>query len=153
MFRADARFGVVLPPVLAHQVGDAAHFRAVEATSPGQIWLLEVQDGSEGRDVPGRIRRLFVADLAEALQLLGLAQWAAANLYILVPAHLSASGSMVLELCKAVWECSEAEDDQACWRVETDQGAYLESLYNTLPGHETKRHLVWAASKRVVRGS
>ncbi len=146
MFRADERFGVEVPRMLAHDVGDADYYRAVEVTSHGMIWVLDVQDEMSEAGVPGRWRRLFVANLDEALRLLGLAQWSARNLYVLVPSQMSPGKTMTLELCRAVWECTEPDDDQVCWRIETDQGPLLESLYGTLPGQESKRQLLWSTA-------
>lgn len=144
VFRADERFGVEVPPMLAHGVGDADYYRAVEATSHGLMWVLQVQDGSAVTELPGRWRRLLVADLGEALQLIGLDQWTARSLHVLVPPHLSPSKTMTLAFCKAVWECSEPDGDEICWRVETDQGPLLESMYGTVPGHEVRRQLLWS---------
>ncbi len=147
VFRVDEQFGVQVPLALANEVGDAGYYRAVEATNHGLIWVLHLEEKSAQQELPGRWRRLFVARLNDALQLLGLEQWSERRLLVMIPPHMSASNVMSLARCQEVWECAEL-DDEICWRIETAEGPLLDSLYGSAPGQERRRYLLWSDPNR-----
>lgn len=118
------------------------HFELVEAVMNEPIWLLHATQRSESDNLVSR-RRILVGQPSQAVDLLDLPQWTSKRLYVLLPEFMTGLPSLSMFVCIEVWKCDEPENDAPCWRLSTERGTILCSLFGTPLGDESNPRLVW----------
>lgn len=150
MFRTDEIFRVPIPAALRQRGDTSAYYRFVEATANSPIWL--VQALTQEENGLSRWKRIWVYDVESALEVLSHEFWAARNLYVLLPEHLSGLNQISFGLCTSLSECQEPDGSHVCWRIETNDFVVLDSTVGTQLGEETSPVIRWA-STGVDRGT
>jgi hypothetical protein len=144
MFRVDEPFRVEMPPLPEGPIQGAGYFWAAELTNNEPIWLLHVlQKAHDVEEEPPRWRRLLVHGVDAAVEVATLSTWASSFIYVLLPNYMTGRDRIQLAACNAIWECLEPDDDLPCWRIETDVGVILDSMYGTVLGQERTARLLW----------
>lgn len=118
------------------------HFEIVEALMNEPIWLVHATQRDESDSLVAR-RRILLTQPSQAIELLSLPQWASKRLYVLLPEYMTGLPHLSLYVCKEVWKCDEPDNEAPCWRLSTERGAILCSLFGTPLGDEANAHLVW----------
>lgn len=145
MFKADALHLVRVPESIAGSDPGSAYYALVEPLANLPTWVIQVLPRPGVAGASPRWRRFLTHSLADALDVMGDARWAEARLLVLLPPNLPTDGGACAAACLSVWECLEPEGDEPCWLVETDRGAFLDSLFGTLPGRARRLRQLWAA--------
>jgi hypothetical protein len=146
MFRVDATSKMWVPPLLKPGAG-ATIYGEVEITHNLPVWILFVLHRDPATGI-SRWRRFLVHGLYEALQLSQEPQWLERRLYVWRPDDMQSTAWAEIDLCKEIWECDE-RDGNVCARVETERGAFLDSLVGTPLGQETKVRQLWKTTDEV----
>jgi hypothetical protein len=145
MFKADALHLVRVPEFVSGSDPGSAYYALVEPLANLPTWLIHVLPRPDAAGSVVRWRRFLTHSLADALDVMDDSRWAEARLLILLPPNLPTEGGACAASCLAVWECLEPEGGELCWLVETDRGAFLDSLFGTEPGAARRLRQLWAA--------
>lgn len=146
MFLVHQSSRIEVPVRTLGAAGDASVFRAAEIVNNLPVWLVHVLPRSTAaEDSPPRWRRLLVHDLAEALTFVELDHWQTARLYALLPEYLTGKDRLILAQCRSIHLCDEPDGNGPCWRIDTEEGMVLWSLYGTAPDNEAPGRLMWQA--------
>ncbi|GAB4565876.1 MAG: hypothetical protein Tsb007_37700 [Rhizobacter sp.] len=144
MFLADQRFKFSFPSSLMRK--GLEHFELVEAVMNEPIWLVHATQRNDAESLVSR-RRILVSQPSQAVDLLGMPQWASKRLYVLLPEFMTGLPHLSMHVCKEVWRCDEPDNEAPCWRLSTERGAILCSLFGTPLGDESNPQLVWRDSQ------
>lgn len=142
MFRVDKSFQMPVPAALEDE-GCAGHFHLVQIVGNRTIWLIHAQSPPDQHGLRWW-KKTLVDHVSIALQLSNLEGWHVQELYVLPAHHLAPSEPLSLRRCMKIVECSEPDDSEPCWRVETEGLTFLDSAYGTLAGEEIERRTVWS---------
>jgi len=144
MFLVDQRFKFSFPSSLMRE--GVEHFELVEAVMNEPIWLVHTTHRTEQDNLVSR-RRILVGHPSQAMDLLGLPQWASKRLYVVLPEFMTGLPHLSMHVCREVWKCEEPDNDAPCWRLSMERGTILCSLFGTPLGDEANPRLVWRDSQ------
>jgi hypothetical protein len=147
MFRVDETFRIEGSFSKLGQPSTTSNYSLVEIALQIPVWIVQAATTKKDHDEVSFWRCFLVRDPKHACEILAMDHWGSTVLQVLLPGYITGLESWSLHFCTQLWACEEPDGSATCWRIETPEGAFLESTFGTKAGEEINCCLLWSAAK------
>jgi hypothetical protein len=130
---------------------DARIYHMIEQVFELPLWSIRALPALSANGDPSEARdrtwvRLLTASTEALLSIIRAPGWENIEVHVLLPAYMTAHGTMELARCNAIWHAYVAsEPEQRTWVFETDKGSYADPEYGIQLEEVCKVGMLWGS--------